>query len=227
MHEITGMTVPFLALADRIAGHGFRVYLPHFFGPIDQRDLPAGILFCLRNEFNVWCSGGESRITNWLRSLCERADEESGRCGVGVIGLCLTGNIVLSAMVLDCVRVGVMCEPALPFAHKSALGVPQGDIEKARDRAQIFPMMAYRFSTDTKYPHARFQTLADTFGAGIHLTEIPTGVAPWYIPNRKHSVLTDDQIPQVNDPNHPVQHAVDEILAMLRRRLRTPINAYL
>jgi dienelactone hydrolase len=218
MHEITGMTPQFLCLAYRIASAGFRVYMPHFFGPVDKRDVSAGILFCLRHEFNVFLSDGKSPIASWLRVLCERADSECGGRGVGVIGLCLTGNIVMSAMVHQSVRLGVMCEPALPFIHAAALGVPESDVRRANDRAQIYPMLAYRFSTDTKCTHARFQSLRKTFGSGIHLTEICTGVDPWNIPNKSHSVLTQDY-PNVNDTNHPVQHAIDEILTELRVRL--------
>lgn len=219
MHELTGMTPQFMALAARIASQGFRVYLPHFFGKVNNHDVPRGLFYCLRDEFNVWTSNGDSRIANWLRALCTRADAEGGGGGVGVIGLCFSGNIVMSAMVLDSVRLGVMSEPALPFFHKAALGVPEADLERAKARAQVFPMLAYRFSSDTKCTHERFQTLADTFGPGIRLKEIPTGVAPWHIPDRRHSVLTDDSIPNISDPDHPVQHVIEEILSELRLRL--------
>jgi dienelactone hydrolase len=218
MHELTGMTDLFLKLARRIADAGYRVYLPHFFGPVDAYDIPAGVLYCLRNEFNVLFSNGKSRITSWLLALCEKADAECGHHGVGVIGLCLTGNIVMSAMVHPSVRLGVMSEPALPFIHKAALGIPESDIERAKRRALVYPMLGYRFSTDTKCTHAKFQTMQDTFGAGIRLTEIATGVAPWNIPNKSHSVLTQ-HYDKMEDPNHPVQHAIDEILTELRLRL--------
>jgi dienelactone hydrolase len=218
MHEITGMTDLFLKLAKRIGDAGYRVYLPHFFGPLDDRDIPAGLLYCLRNEFNVLFSHGKSRIISWLLGLCEQADAECGGRGVAVIGLCLTGNIVMSAMVHPCVRLGVMSEPALPFTNKAALGVPQSDIEQTQKRALVYPMLGYRFSSDTKCTHAKFQTMQDTFGKGIRLTEIPTGVGPWNIPDKSHSVLTQCY-EKMDDPNHPVQHAIDEILTELRLRL--------
>jgi len=51
------------------------------------------------------------------------------RAGVGVTGMCLTGNLVLSVMLDESVLVPVMCEPAVPFMpwskeRKAALGVP-------------------------------------------------------------------------------------------------------
>jgi dienelactone hydrolase len=96
MHEINGMTPACVAVADRIASSGFTVYLPLFFGIPNDR-LPRvewpGALFCIRHEFNLLASNGTSRIAEWLRELCRRADRDCGDRGVGVIGLCLTGNV--------------------------------------------------------------------------------------------------------------------------------------
>lgn len=223
MHEITGMTPLFLNLARRIVEAGYRVYLPHFFGPLDKRDCTAGILFCLRHEFKVFSSHGNSPIASWLHLLCERANSECGERGVGVIGLCLTANTVMSAMVHPTVRIGVMCEPALPFLNARALGISDDTISKVKPKALVYPMLAYRFTTDRKCPPERFQTLRDTFKQGVRTYEIPTETEPWLIPKNSHSVLTGGY-PGETDPNHPVQHALDQILAELCRRLRAPSN---
>jgi len=183
MHEITGMTPLFLNLARRIMETGFRVYLPHFFGPLEKVDFTASILFCLRHEFRVFSSDGDSPIANWLRVLCERANAECGNHGVGVIGLCLTGNVVMSAMVLPAVRLGVMCEPALPFLNGSALGVSDSTVRQIKSKALVYPMFAYRFSTDRKCPSERFTTLRNTFQQGVRTCEIATATEPWLIPN--------------------------------------------
>jgi dienelactone hydrolase len=225
MHEITGMTPQFLYLANRIMEAGYTVYMPHLFGPIDKRDEAAGIVFaCVRRDFHVFCTDRDSPISSWLHLLCEKAHSECGGPGVGVIGLCLTGNIVMSAMVHPAVRLGVMCEPALPFTDRASLGVSQDTVDRAKVRAQVYPMLAYRFCTDHKCTHEKFKTLKSAFGEGIRLTEIETGVEPWLIPNKSHSVLTGDYVGQM-DPNHPVQHALDDILAELRIRLYSPSNA--
>lgn len=223
MHEITGMTPLFLNLARRVVEAGYRVYLPHFFGPLDKVDFASGVLFCLRREFNVFASHGDSPIANWIHLLCERANSECGNRGVGVIGLCLTGNIVMSAMVHPDVRLGLMCEPALPFLNPAALGVSDSTLQHITRKVLIYPLLAYRFTTDRKCPPERFQTLRDTFQQGVRTCEIATNAEPWLIPKRAHSVLTGGY-PGETDPNHPVQHALDEILAELSRRLRAPSN---
>lgn len=220
MHEITGMTPLFLNLARRIIEAGYTVYLPHFFGPLDKYDFTAGILFCLRHEFKVFSSDKDSPIASWLRLLCERAYSESGGTGVGVIGLCLTGNIVMSAVAHPAVRLGVMCEPGLPFGKPCALGVSDATVQQIKPKLLVYPMLAYRFTTDKKCPPQRFQTLRETFHEGVRTCEIPTAEAPWRIPTNAHSVLTGGY-PGETDPNHPVQHVLDEILSELRLRLRS------
>jgi hypothetical protein len=146
-------------------------------------------------------------------------DANCGNRGVGLIGMCLTGNIVLSVMLEPAVRVPVMCEPALPFFHNAALGVPDADVGQAKLRAAKFPILAFRFETDNKCPKERFNTLRSTFGDNIRTVEIPTGPEnPFNIPKNAHSVLTGDY-PDQDNPNHPVQHAFDEILLRFKRGL--------
>jgi dienelactone hydrolase len=224
MHEIDGMTPECVGVADRIAAAGFTVYLPLFFGEPNVR-LPLlewpRALFCVRHEFNLLHSNGASPVAEWLRELCRRADKLCGGRGVGVIGLCLTGNVVLSAMLEPVVRVPVLCEPALPFGFgKSALGVPQGDVEDACRMAARSPILAYRFTTDTISPPERFCTLRATFGENIRTTEIATGEAalPWIIRDGSHPVLTGNYEGQ-DDPNHPLAHVMDEILGRLKSTL--------
>jgi dienelactone hydrolase len=223
MHELPGMTPSCLRLADRIMQNRFRVYLPLFFGHPSEYSVVNGVLstvLCIRHEFNVFTSNGHSPIADWLCALCRRANAECGQRGVGLIGMCLTGNVVLSVLLEPSVRVPVMCEPALPFFHKAALGVPDGDIEQAKQRAVDCPILAYRFVTDKKCPKERFVTLRNTFCDDIKLVEIPTGpLNPFDIPSNAHSVLTGDY-PHQDDPNHPVQHVLDEILSRFDGALR-------
>jgi dienelactone hydrolase len=222
MHELPGMTPGCLRAADRIVESGFTVFLPLFFGHPNQDSVVEGIfstVLCIRHEFDIFTSNGHSPIAEWLRELCRVVDGKCGNRGVGLIGMCLTGNVVLSVMLDHSVRVPVMCEPALPFFHKSALGVPDADVEQAKLRAAEVPILAFRFETDNKCPKERFNTLRSTFGKNISTVEIPTGPHnPFDIPTSAHSVLTDNY-PNQDDPNHPVQHAFDEILLRFKRRL--------
>jgi dienelactone hydrolase len=223
LHEIDGMTPAFCRTAMRISDCGFTVYAPLIFGRPGQRiSVLRGTLtvICVRHEFDLFHAEGQSRITPWLRALCQEIDHRTGNRGVGVIGMCLTGNVVLSLMVEKCVRVPVMCEPALPFCNQAALGVPQDDINNAVIRSRTTPVLAYRFSEDKVCGHEKFVTLRKTFPKeGLHACEIPSGPgSPFDLPASAHSVLTGDY-PDQENPNHPVQHALDEILTQFKTRL--------
>jgi hypothetical protein len=113
-----------------------------------------------------------------------------------------------------------MCEPALPFLNCYALGVPQQDLDTAAGRSRITPLLAYRFSEDKICPRERFVTLRAKFPVeGLKATEITSGTdSPFGIPKSAHSVLTGEY-PHQEDPNHPVQHVLDEILGQFSRHL--------
>jgi hypothetical protein len=131
-----------------------------------------------------------------------------------------TGNVVLSMMVERCVKVPVMCEPALPFMNSHAPGVPQRDLDSAIDRSRITPLLAYRFSEDKICPRRRFVTLRAKFPAeGLKAREIPSGPSSHYgIPKNAHSVRTGEY-PAQEDPNYPVQHVLDDILMQFSQYL--------
>jgi dienelactone hydrolase len=223
LHEIDGMKPEFCRTAARIAENGFTVYAPLIFGrPNEKMSVLRGGLtvMCVRREFDLLHGQGSSRITPWLRALSRHVHELTGRRGVGVIGMCLTGNVVISMMLEDCVKVPVACEPALPFAHRHALGVPEPDLKDAARISCTKPLYAYRFTEDWICPRERFVALRKAFPAeGLHTCEIPSGTSePFVIPRAAHSVLTGNYLGQ-EDPNHPVQHVLDEILMQLRTRL--------
>ena len=124
MHELPGMTPNCLRVAQRFVDNGYRVHLPLFFGSPNQYSIPDGIrstVLCIRHEFNVFNSHGSSTITPWLRELCRRADAECGHRGVGLIGMCLTGNVVLSVVIEPSVRVRELIGRTLPAPFLGAL----------------------------------------------------------------------------------------------------------
>lgn len=222
IHELPGMTPRCIDLADLIAQEGFRIYLPLLFGKPGGNSPVKAI--CVRKEINFFSANGASKLSPWLRALCRRIYEECGGNGVGVIGMCMTGSIVLSVMLEPRVLVPVMSQPALPLPlifgreeKQAALGVPDQDVLAAQQKATTCPILGYRFVTDTKCPAERFQTLRSKFGANFLGTEIPTGPNnPGNIPNGAHSVLTEYF---VNEPNHPTRKALDQILAQFKARL--------
>lgn len=228
MHETPGMSDRCLALADRLIGAGFTAYLPLFFGKPGMDNATVGFahVLCLRNELNSLAKDAPSEIAGWLRALCRRIHAECSGRGVGVIGMCLTGNLVLSVMLDESVLVPVLCEPAVPLVpgpkvlwskeRKAALGVPHDDIKRARERAKQVQVLGFRFATDTLCPEERFQTLEQIFGTTCFKgTRIPTGPSnPGQIPEKSHSVLTGEF--DYDDLNHPARKALDVIMGQLQ-----------
>ena len=182
---------------------------------------PASAILCLSKELNSLSTNAPSKIAGRLRALCRRIHAECGGRGVGVIGMCLIGNLLLSVMLDESVLVPVMCEPAVPLVpwskeRTAALGVPDDDARRAAERARKVQVLGFRFETDTKCPDDRFQTLEQLFGKKCFKGKtIPTGPNnPGKIPNGSHSVLTGEF--DYSDLNHPARKALDEIIERLQ-----------
>jgi dienelactone hydrolase len=235
MHELPGMTPPCLRLAARIRDAGFTVYLPLFFGTPGRVNGPlqnAQALVCVRREFHGLSRHSSGPVTVWLRALCRRIREECGGPGVGAIGMCMTGGVVLALMVDDSVLAPVTCQPSLPLhqltlpgsgaraRQKAALGISPRDLAAARERSRTVPILGYRFETDETCPRERFATLRSEFGDGFRGTEFPTGPdSPGRVPHRAHSVLTG-AFANFDDATHPTRRAFDEILAHFKEHLK-------
>src|SRR5262249_39059452 len=99
MHELPGLTQECIRLAEAISDDGFTVHLPLLFGdPGDHHPVQFLAQLCVSHEFAIFAAGGGSPVVTWLRALCRRAKADCGGPGVGVIGLCLTGNFAISLM---------------------------------------------------------------------------------------------------------------------------------
>jgi dienelactone hydrolase len=224
MHELPGLVDRTIVFAEEIAQRGFRVYMPLFFGePGGSSSLPTTVGFflrlCISREFRLFAQGGRSPVIDWLRQLCRGAHAECGGPGVGVIGMCLTGNFVISLMADERVLAPVASQPALPMgfsrAAKASLGVPPEDITAARQRG--LPVLGLRFRDDPFCPRERFATLERELPA-FRATEITVAPDdPCGLTNRKHSVLTIDFCDRAG---HPTRRARDEVLDFLRRQLK-------
>ncbi|MGB1016886.1 MAG: dienelactone hydrolase family protein, partial [Nannocystaceae bacterium] len=183
IHEVPGITPEALELAERLIAAGFLVVLPSLFGS-DGKPLSNGyaagqmLRLCVGKEISMLAANASSPITAWLRGLCRKLHAELGGRGVGVIGMCLTGNFVLSTMVEASVVAPVLAQPALPLpvgAQRAAsLHVSEDELVAIKSRAERddLQVLGLRFSGDSKCPASRFATLREAFGSRFLPIEI-------------------------------------------------------
>ena len=225
MHELPGMTPQCLALADRIRARGFHVYLPLLFGePGEDAGGRRAVSICLRHEFSCLAGNESSPITGWLRALAARIFEECGGPGIGAIGMCFTGNFVLSLMIEPHVIAPITSQPALPLlaftdARKAALAVSPDELQAAKQRTSAgMSLLGFRFSKDSICPKERFQRLRQEFGPAFEGIEIDSSPGNRHgISTGAHSVLTGQF---VDHPDHPTYQALQKALAFLEARLK-------
>jgi dienelactone hydrolase len=224
MHELPGMTVECIRLARTLEGAGFRVHMPLLFGdPGDDHSILFTANICIGREINLFLNCGESPLLNWLRAYGRQVYAGNGGKGIGVIGMCLTGNFAISMLADEFVLAPVSSEPALPFGLSSAshadMAISDADLVRAKARnAAGVPLMCLRFSNDKLSPQPRYRAIQEAFPAGFRGTEIPSqpgnpdGISP-----KAHSVLTKDFC---DKEGHPTRAALGGVIAFMRERLR-------
>lgn len=229
IHEIPGMTPELFRFGRIVADHGFTAILPHLFGepgrPFRVRDAGAEILrACISREFRVLSRRRKSPVTDWLRALCRDVHAAQGGPGVGVIGMCLTGNFALGMLVDPVVMAPVLSQPSLPFSltpsHGSALQLTKPELDEVRRRTTEDGMtvLGLRFTGDLLCPGSRFSALRAALGDGFEGIEIASGPGnPNGISPLSHAVLTRDL---VDIDGHPTQQALARVLAFLDERLK-------
>jgi dienelactone hydrolase len=227
IHEVPGITPQVREFAERVAAEGFTVFMPSLFGTPNKAvtqlyNAQQILAACIRREFSVLASRQASPITDWLRALCRHAHEELGGPGVGVVGMCLTGNFALALMADETVMAPVLSQPSLPFgltaAHKRAVHVSDEQLRIAKRRsAEGVTLLGLRFTHDFMCPKARFDTLRRELGDGFEAIEIDSSPGnPHGIPRIAHSVLTNDL---VDEAGHPTHAALARVLELFHERL--------
>jgi len=231
MHELPGITPGLLRFALRVADAGFRAIVPSLFGTPGKPESPvtvaAGMVrACLSRELHVFAANRSSPIADWLRALARAAHGECGGPGVGAIGMCITGNLVLALAVDPWVVAPVMAQPALPWSapwppalrrRQAALHVDAAQLAALRARARGgMRLVAMRFAEDWTCPAARFARLRAELGPALETIEIARdeGTAGG---GMRHGVLTTDL---VDRPGEPTRRALDRVLAFLAERLK-------
>ena len=120
MAEMPGITPKVIDFADRVVDLGCTAVLPHLFGePGADVSLVGGLRAigpaCVSKEFSAWATGRTTPAVEWCKALARHEHERCGGPGVGVVGMCFTGNFALAMLPEPAVRAPVMSQPSLPL----------------------------------------------------------------------------------------------------------------
>ena len=215
IQELPGIGPEMLRLADRLVLAGYHVSLPHLFGPLGRTSIAGNLarVICMRHEFRLFARDESSPVVDWLRALCRDVRNRAGAPGVGVIGMCLTGNFAISLMADDSVLASVASQPSLPFGTQTALHMSADEVAQVKSRLdRNGPMLAFRFDGDQACSAQRFDTIAETFNDdGTARVELVT------LPGKGHSVLTRHF---VDEEGHPTRAALQSLLDYLAAKLK-------
>lgn len=227
IHEIPGLTPGVAAFGRAVADRGLTAVLPSLLGspgeaPTVANSLASMARACVSREFTLLATNRSSPVTTFLRELAAHEHAACAGPGVGVVGMCLTGNFALAMSVDPLVLAPVMSQPALPLPmgarRRCAAGVSPGELDAVRRRTdEGLCVMGLRFSGDTKVPAERFTFLSEQLGAGFLAVEIDSSDAnAWGYSSGAHSVLTEDYL---DTPGSPTRDAMDRVLDFLTTRL--------
>lgn len=225
--EIPGITPAVAAFAERVAAAGFQVYMPQLFGtpgkPMSLRGTALEMgRACISREFSLLKRNGSSPVVEWLRGLAQVAHDECGGSGVGVVGMCITGNFGLAMMLDSPVIAPVLSQPSLPVGispgQRSALHVSAQEIAAAHEKIddQGARILGLRFKSDLFCTGARFEALREEFGDAFEAIEIEDRHARKGTGTPPHSVLTTHLI---DAQGEPTSKALDRTLEFLNQQL--------
>lgn len=227
MHEVPGITAEVARFAREVADAGMTVFMPRLFGRVGAKTNEAERMWqlarvCISREFSCLAENRASPITDWLRALAKHAYDEVGGRGVGVVGMCITGNFALTMTLDPWVVAPVLGHPSFPLpitrAKAAAVHASPQAMDNARRRIdqEGLRYLGLRFDGDTLFCRAsRFATLRHELGSGFESIELPAESAN-RSPEPPHSVLT---IGLVDREGEPTRAAVDRVLQFLRERL--------
>lgn len=213
IQELPGIGPETLRLADRLVDAGHHVVMPHLFGPLGEVSMVGNTarVLCMRREFTIFTRGATSPVVEWLRALCHDVKARTGAKGVGVIGMCLTGNFAISLIADESVLAAVASQPSLPIFAQRDLHMSPGEVTAARAALDAYgPMLALRFAGDRLCTAAKFDAIDRAFNDDVERVRLVT------LPGGGHSVLTLDF---VDEEGHPTRQALATVLDYFQDRL--------
>lgn len=230
--EMPGITPKVIEFADRVVAIGCTAVVPHLFG-IPGAEMGAVTTIraiapaCVSKEFSAWATGKTSLVVEWCKALARQEHERCGGPGVGVVGMCFTGNFALAMLPETSVIAPVMSQPSLPLGvtkkARRGLYLSDEDLGKVQVRLADEPdlcVLGLRFTHDKLVPRERFEHLREALGdrfVGVEIDSSPGN--PHGNPRVAHSVLTEHL---VDEPGHPTRDALEQVLELFRSRLLTP-----
>jgi dienelactone hydrolase len=234
--EMPGITPKVVGFADRVVDIGCTAVLPHLFGDPGRDPYEGGALgaisyvaksmlpACVARDFTVLATGRTSPVIEWLKGLARHEKDRCGGPGVGVIGMCFTGNFALAMAADDSVLAPVLSQPSLPFpvsgSRKRDMAISSADLAKVKGRMaddENLCVLGMRFTNDAFVPADRFARLREELGDRFVGVEIDSSKGnPWNIPSNAHSVVTEHL---VDEPGHPTRDALEKVLDLYRTRL--------
>ena len=214
IQELPGIGQETLALADRFVDNGYKVILPHLFGPIGKTSVGGNLfrVFCMRKEFSIFVKNEASPIVDWLKALCAKMKAAHQVNGVAVIGMCLTGNFAISLMAEDAVLAGFASQPSLPIRTQNALHLSDQDVEIIKTKLdKVGPMHCGRFEGDKFCTAQKFDLIKRKFNDdGVERIKLHE------LPGKGHAILTLDF---VDEEGHPTSKALKEVMAYFDKQL--------
>ncbi len=180
LHEMDGLGHACQRLALQLSQR-FTVYTPTLYGRLAPAGNPnsprrmvhwaSGITrLCIRREMYCFADAKRSPFTDWVQALADHlSDRHGGR--VGVVGMCLTGGIVLAALAHPSIGAGVSAQPALPWVkkvgttaqRKASIGLSESELAAVRDTET--PLRVFRFRNDAACPDERIATIEACFAS--------------------------------------------------------------
>lgn len=206
IQELPGIGQETLSLADKLVDAGHEVVMPHLFGPLGKISIGGNLarVMCMRKEFRLMATNASSPIADWLRLLCREVRDSRGVDGLGVIGMCLTGNFAMTLIADESVLAAVASQPAMPFFRQGALHMSPQEIASSREALETKgPMRVLRFEDDPLSTTKKSECIHRTFNNDgcERIKEI-------VLPGRGHSVLTLDFVDEVGHPTHEALQSV-------------------
>lgn len=224
--EIPGITPKVIDFADRVVDLGCTAVLPHLFGVPGAGPSPLGMVrslvpACVSREFSAWATNRTSPVVEWCRALARQEHERCGGPGVGVVGMCFTGNFALALTLEPAVLAPVMSQPSMPFGDDTGtfIHAPEMVAIQQRFEADDLTVLAYRFESDPTCPKARFDTFRQLLGERFVGRTLPDDAAASDWTGVPHSVVTTCLI---DAEGEPTAAARDEIITFFRTRLAAP-----